>query len=243
MHILITRPEPDAGVWRREFEARGVVASVDPMLRIELLAPFALELDGVQALIATSRNGLRGLAGSAQLTRAVALPLYVVGPGTSELAGEMGFGAIYTGPAAGRELAAVIATQAKPNAGALMHLTGDKLAFDLGAELGKQGFEVRRLIVYRSRPADMLQPQTVAALRSGAIDTIMLMSPLSAKTFLRLGGDADLLKQYQQLVYVCLSANIARTLSVLGSPHIHVADAPNSNALFTLIERLAAAPS
>ena len=36
MHILITRPEPDASMWRHKFEARGLAVSVDPMLRIEL---------------------------------------------------------------------------------------------------------------------------------------------------------------------------------------------------------------
>lgn len=242
MHLLITRPEPDASVWRQQFEARGIQASIDPLLRIALRPPDRLELDGVQALIATSRNGLRGLAQSPALAKAAVLPLYAVGPGTAGLARKLGFNHIHEGPTAARELVSLVAANANPADGALLHLSGDKLAFDLSAALGEQGFDVRRLIVYRSRAADQLQPHTIDLLRTGTIDTVTLMSPLSARTFLALGRDADLLKQYQRLVYICLSPNIAQALSPLGSPHIHVADGPNSNAMFTLIERLAAAP-
>ncbi len=250
MHILITRPEPDASRWRLLFEARGIKASVDPLLQIAFLPLEQLDLEGVQALIATSRNGLRGLARCQALKRATALPLYSVGPGTAELARELGFTNIRQGPAAGRDLVDVIAQTALPGGGSLLHLTGDKLAFDLQAALATRGYDVRRLVVYRSRPAIELQGPTIEAVRAGAIDTVMLMSPLSAKTFLALGRDADLLKHFQRLVYVCLSQNIKQLMAEMTkdqSPnqvpnHIHVADAPNSDAMFTLIERLAAPP-
>jgi uroporphyrinogen-III synthase len=246
MHILITRPEPDASAWRTKFEARGITASVDPLLQIEFLPPAHLDLEAVQALIATSRNGLRGLAQSPDLKRAITLPLYTVGPGTAELARELGFMTIRTGSAAARDLVDIIAATAPVDGGALVHLTGDKLAFDLAAALATHGHEVRRLVVYRSRPAGRLQEHTIEALRTGSIDTVMLMSPLSAKTFLSLGRDAHLLEPYQQLVYVCLSHNIKQLVADMipecAPQNIHVAGMPNSDAMFTLIERLAAPP-
>jgi uroporphyrinogen-III synthase len=239
MHILITRPEPDASRWQRHFAALGIAATVDPLLSIEHLHVDGLDLSGAQALIATSRNGLRGLAASAALRQAIALPIYAVGPGTAEYARDIGFTDISVGPSSARELAPVIAASAQPNAGRLMHLSGDKIAFDLQAALAPAGLAVERIVVYRSQPADCFKPETTAALACGAIDTVMLMSPLSAATFVALLSRSDLSKHYQRLVYVCLSHNVAEKVQSLNPVAVHVAAEPSSDSMLALLERLA----
>lgn len=241
MHILITRPEPDASRWQEHFGALGIAATVDPLLSIEHFPVDGLDLSGAQALIATSRNGLRGLATSPVLRHANRLPIYAVGPGTSDYAREIGFTDITVGPSSARELAPVITALARPNAGRLIHLSGDKIAFDLQAALAPAGLTVERVVVYRSRPADQLQPETTAGLASGAIDTVMLMSPLSAATFVALLSRSDLSKHYQRLVYVCLSHNVAEKVQCLNPVAVHVAQEPNSDSMLALLERLALA--
>jgi uroporphyrinogen-III synthase len=243
MHILITRPEPDASRWQGHFAAMGIATTVDPLLRIEHLPVDGLDLTDAQALVATSRNGLRGLAASPVLRRAIALPIYTVGPGTADYAREIGFTNITVGPSSARELAPVIAALARPNAGRLMHLSGDKIAFDLAAALAPCGLTVERVVVYRSQPADSFRLETIAALVSGAIDTVMLMSPLSAATFVSLLSHSDLYKHYQRLVYVCLSHNVAELVQSLNPVAVHVAAEPSSDSMLTLLERLALAGS
>lgn len=174
MHILITRPEPDASDWRTKFEARGARVTIDPLLEIELFPPQTADLTRVQALIATSRNALRALQSSPILPQAIALPILTVGPATTQLARELGFTLIHEGPGSARDLPALIVNHAAPTAGALLHLCGDKLAFDLGAALSPHGFTTRRLTVYRSSPATKLHNHTFDALASGSIDTVML---------------------------------------------------------------------
>ncbi len=242
MHILITRPETDAHDWRTRLEAAGAAVTVDPLLTITLMPPDTLDLDGVQALIATSRNGLRGLAAASQQVLADALthPIFVVGPGTGALARAMGFATVHEGPASARDLLPFILATAKPRDGALLHVCGTKLAFDLGAALAPSGYRLRRQIVYRSDPATALRPETIAALASGRIDTVVLTSPLSAKTFAALAGIAALNEPCQRLIYVCLSNGIADALAPLAPTDVRVADAPNSDAVFTLIQTLAA---
>ena len=240
MHILITRPEPDASDWRTKFEARGARVTIDPLLEIELFPPQTADLTRVQALIATSRNALRALQSSPILPQAIALPILTVGPATTQLARELGFTLIHEGPGSARDLPALIVNHAAPTAGALLHLCGDKLAFDLGAALSPHGFTTRRLTVYRSSPATKLHNHTFDALASGSIDTVMLMSPLTAKTFVTLSQQAGLHEQCQRLVYVCLSQNISIALAPLNPAKVHIASAPNSQAVFTLIETLLA---
>ncbi len=242
MHILITRPETDAHDWRVRLEALGATVSVDPLLTITLAPPQRLDVTGVQALIATSRNGVRGLAaGSPQvLDDARRLPMFVVGPGTADMARAMGMPTVHEGPASARDLVPVIIGLATPRDGALLHVCGNKLAFDLGAALAVTGHVVRRQMVYRSDPATALAQTTLDTLRDGKIDAVVLTSPLSARTFAALVAKSSLHEPCQRLIYVCLSEAIASALAPLAPTNVRVAEAPNSDAVFTLIHGLAA---
>jgi uroporphyrinogen-III synthase len=241
MHILITRPEPDASALGARLSALGATVTIDPLLEITLTPPGDLDLAGVQALVATSRNGLRGLAAAPAglLARASALPLFTVGPGTADLGRELGFATVHAGPANARDLRPVIAAAASPSAGRLLHLCGDKLAYDLAGALGSTGLVLEQVVVYRSQPAAHLRPQTLAALAARHIDTIMLLSPLTAKTFVTLVTDAGIVEQSQELVYVCLSQAIAGQLTTLSPRHVVVAVQPNSEEMVSLVEMMA----
>src|SRR3972149_594406 len=59
MHVLITRPEPDAGALKAQIEAMGHAVSLEPLLQIELLPIAADALAGAQGLVAPRRNGFR----------------------------------------------------------------------------------------------------------------------------------------------------------------------------------------
>ena len=69
MRLLVTRPEPDALKLRAALEERGHEATVEPLLQVSFDDADPIDLDGVQALIATSRNGLRALKSHPALAR------------------------------------------------------------------------------------------------------------------------------------------------------------------------------
>jgi uroporphyrinogen-III synthase len=241
MHILITRPEPDAGLWRDELRARGIAVTVDPLLDIVLAPPDALDTAGVQALIVTSRNAVRWLAAHPGRDGLRHLTVYAVGPGSSGDVRALGFGDVRQGAATARDLVPVIAAAAPPAAGRLVHLSGDKVAVDMGAALAQAGLAVERRVVYRSVPADRLRPETIAGLAAGTIDTVALLSPVTAATFVRLATAAGLRRRLPGLAYVCLSGRIAAALDGVGGPSVHVADTPDADAVRRLVEKLAAA--
>jgi uroporphyrinogen-III synthase len=74
MRILVTRPEPDATRQAELLAARGHEPVVAPLLLIEPATCVPLELEGAQALIATSRNALRALASHPDLGSARSFP-------------------------------------------------------------------------------------------------------------------------------------------------------------------------
>ncbi len=240
MHILITRPLTDAEDWRARLDARGVQMTIDSLLSIEWQPPQTLNLSTVQALVATSRNALRALAQSPGLSAALQKPIYTVGPTTGADARALGFSDVRIGPASARDLAPVIAATAVPTRGQLLHLSGDKLAFDLAAALAPSGFIVERLTVYRSTPNLALQQQTIDAIANGAINAVALLSPLTARTFLTLAVQAGLTQHCRNLKYFCLSDNVAAQLTALGDPQVHIAVQPNSEEMLVLIEGMAA---
>src|SRR5690606_33989151 len=124
--------------------------------------------EGLQGLIATSSNGLRAVAPFPEA--ALRLPLYAVRPATAALARVLGFRQVVEGPGDGRGLAGLIRAEVDPASGALLHLSGETLAFDLAGALQPAGFDVRRAVVYRAVPASGLPSDAVEALRGGHVD-------------------------------------------------------------------------
>jgi uroporphyrinogen-III synthase len=199
----------------------------------------ALDLGGVLGVVATSRNAIRSLAQSEALERARALPIFVVGPATAAEARAVGFTRIVEGPAAARDLVALIAAKVSPAEGALLHVAGDTLAFDLGSALGQAGFELREEVVYRTRPIERLEPAAANAIRTGALDGVILMSPRTASVFANIVTGAGLADAARRLTYFCMSDAVAQGLERLGPVDTRVAHRPNTEEVLALLAQAA----
>jgi uroporphyrinogen-III synthase len=239
MHVLITRPEPDASETSAQLEALGHDVTVEPLLQIEPLPIDADAFEGAQALIATSRNGVRALAASKALPAALELPIFTVGPGTAELARAQGFQRIIEGRGAARDLVPVIASRTDRAGGPLVHVAGETLAFDLAAALAEHGIAARTLTAYRAVAAERLTPSTAQSIADGAINAALLMSPRTAAIFARLVASAGLSEQARRLTFFCLSQGVAEALAGLAPPRIEIAAEPNSAALLAALARVA----
>lgn len=234
MHVLVTRPEADAAELKDKLEAMGHTVSACPLLTIAYDTP-PLDLRGIQALIVTSRNGLQGLSRLSAFASARALPLLAVGPGTAALARDLGFSSIIEGPGRAQDLVPLIAASLEPDGGPLLHVSGDKVAFDLAGALAAQGFEVRREIVYRSVAATALDQKVADAIKAGTADAVILMSPRTANVFVDLVAAAGLTAEARQLRFYCLSTAVADTLAPLGASKVKVARSPNSEEMLAAL--------
>jgi len=240
MLLLVTRPEPEGTKLKGQIEAIGHEAVVEPLMEAELLPEAVDDFDGVAALIATSRNALRALSQSPYLHDAVAIPLFAVGQGTAEIARDLGFERIAIGPGSVSGFAAAIAGTLDPADGLIVHLAGDVLAGDLAGELQELGFRVLQPVVYRMKAAEALSEGTREAIGEGAIDGVVLMSPRTARIYAGLIKRHGLTDAAAEVVHVCLSDAIARSLAPLGEVPVEVSDGPSLNALLELIERIGA---
>jgi uroporphyrinogen-III synthase len=239
MLFLVTRPEPDGGKLKDLIESVGHEAFVEPFMEAELLPEAIDDIDGVTAIIATSRNALRALSQSPYLHDALAIPLFAVGRATAEEARQLGFERIAIGPGSVSGFASAIAGTLDAADGLILHLAGDTLAGDLAGELQELGFRVLQPVVYRMKAAEALSEGTREAIGEGAIDGMVLMSPRTARIYAGLIKRHGLADAAAEIVHVCLSDAVARSLAPLGDVPIEVADAPTLNAFLELIERVA----
>jgi uroporphyrinogen-III synthase len=240
MRLLITRPEPDALKLQAVLEDMGQEATVEPLLSVSFEDVSRLELDGVQALIATSRNGVRALRSTPLLPRARTLPLFAVGAATAVEARALGFEMVVTGAGTARKLVTHIVSVLDPAAGLIAHLAGDTLAVNLKAELEPHGFRVLEWVVYRMQAATSFAADVVEQLASGEIDGIILLSPRTASVYAKLVRAHRLAECVRGLPHFCLSAAVARRLQPLAPAAVVIADAPRLEEVLALIEETAA---
>jgi len=238
MHVLVTRAEPDASELKVQLEALGHTVTVEPLLQIEFMPLKAGAFKSAQALIATSRNGLRALAASPVRPHALKLPIFVVGPGTAELARTLGFARIIEGAGTAGDLVPQVAGQIEPARGTVVYLAGETFAFDLEAALENQRIAVRKVTVYRAKPSQTLTARTAQLIASGPLDAVILMSPRTAAVFTQLVSAARLKDSAHRLAYLCLSKAVAQGLQGLGPVRAEVAAKPNTDEILRLVERV-----
>lgn len=240
MRLLVTRPVPEARALAARLQGMGIETAVDPLLSIQPCLPDLIDLSGVGALVVTSANALKALAGHASLGEARRLPLYVVGPATARAAREAGFTLAAEGPAAAAGLAAIIAARHRAADGDLLHLRGERVAFDLARALSASGLRLRQVVAYRSMAAPELAPATRALLAERRLDGVVLMSPRTAEVYVGLVGAAGLIEAATHPRYLCLSDAVAARLAPLGRIRTLVPETPNSEEMLALAARLAA---
>jgi uroporphyrinogen-III synthase len=239
MRVLVTRPEPDATSQAERLAARGHEPVLAPLLAIESATNVPIELDGAQALIVTSRNALRALASHRDLAASLQLPLFAVGEATAKAATELGFTTVTAGPGTGEELSRLIAGTLKPNAGALVHLAGETVAFDLKSALQTKGFALRQPVLYRAVAATRLPESVLSLLNASKLDGVILMSPRTAAIFAALVVRHGALTQASRLDCYCLSAAVAQAVEPLKARAI-VAVRPYEDDILALLDSDAA---
>jgi len=234
MRIWVTRPEPDATSLKARLMAQGHEVIIEPLMWIDFNDADPIELDGAQALIATSRNGVRAVAKTEDVAFARRLPLYAVGPGTAAAAKALGFSSIIEGPANSADLVHTIAAHADINGGPLVHLAGASVAHDLAGELRHLGFVVFQPIVYTARTANHLANKFLPKLVMGEIDAVILLSAKTADTYVGLVNAHQLVRSARKIRHYCLSQAIADRLEPLQPNVIKVPDRPNIKEILAL---------
>ena len=256
MAIWITRPLDDANRMADAFLAEGIEPFVWPLLHVDFPCPDLGQLPGdVQALIITSRNGLRGAAETSFPPEWLEKPVFAVGEGTATLVRGFGFRDVRVGPGRGEGLVPLVAEAGLDTSLPLVHLRGDEVAFDMKAALAPLGYTLFEAETYRVVEALRLTERAVARLKSGGVTLegvssqavasegvggVTLMSPRTARCYRRVMAEAGLDDVMAGLQHFCISEAAAAPLEGLvftpGQGGIVIAKEPSLAGVMAAIQ-------
>lgn len=228
MHVLVTRPLEDGQEIAAHLAGLGHRALLAPLLTPYFPDGPEPDFQNVQAVLVTSANGVRALA---RRTARRDLPIFAVGPQTTQEAQAAGFPRVKNADGDAKTLADATARWTTPEKGVLLHVCGEEAPGTLADMLMASGFTVRRAVLYRVDAATALPPEAEQALRDGALDAAQFFSPRSARIFCELAAGLPT----QKLIAFCISPVTAGALS-LPFREVRVAPSPNQSALLALLE-------
>jgi uroporphyrinogen-III synthase len=223
MRVLITRPQEDAARTAEILKSRGHDPIIAPLLQTNFHDGPEVSLAGVQAILATSANGVRALA---RRTSRRDVPLFAVGPQTEEEARVYGFTTVRNANGDSKALAAATQEWTSPAAGALLHVKGAEADGTLAALLKAQGFDVRTLVLYDVANVGLPEAARVR-IANHEIDAALFFSARSARIFKEAVEGFPL----ETVMAVCISAATAEALQPLAFRSVRVASQPNQDAL------------
>ena len=211
LRALVTRPADDAAETAARLEEMGIEAVIAPATRIEHLPRDPLDLDGVQAVLVTSRNAVRALA---RATESRDIALLAVGDATAAVAGDAGFRSVASAGGDASDLARLAAAMLDPGAGRLVHAAGEAARDGLCRDLAGRGFAAAPEVLYRAVPAPL--PDAARELLAARGIALALFFSAGAA-----GAFADILRRdgaqgwCRQVAAICLSGRVAEAAAAL----------------------------
>ena len=231
VRALVTRPSEDAAETAARLAEMGIEPVVAPVTAIEPVARGPLDLNGAQAVLVTSRNGVRALAGAAALRD---IPLLAVGDATAALAREAGFRSVASAGGASGDLVRLAASVLDPDSGRLVHAAGEAAGDALCRALAARGFEATQEVLYRALPMPL--PDNVRdMLATGGIAFALFLSAGAARAFAGLLREERVERWCVAMTAICLSDRAADAAAALPWRAIRRAARPDLPSLLAAI--------
>jgi uroporphyrinogen-III synthase len=226
---LVTRPIEDGEETARELALRGHQSLLAPLLTTSFWDGPEVTLDNVQAILATSANGVRALA---RRSTSRDVPLFAVGPQTAAEAQSLGFANVKNANGDAAALAEATKRWAAPDKGALLHVGGQGNDGKLVSLLTE--FSIRQEILYAVTAVEHMPEAAALALRQGQLDAALFYSPRSAAVFRDCARKEQL--PVESLIAACISPAAAAALAPLAFRAVRLAAWPNQDSLLGALD-------
>ena len=182
MHILLTRPIEDCSEMILKFQSLGNKVSHLPLLQIIKIDYNEINFLDFKGIIFTSTNAVRFLDHKKVNKKILC---FCVGSATEKKVRSIGFQNVISAEGNVGNLKELILRNFDKNDGKIIYVSGEIISNDLDQELIKEGFDVKRVVNYRTIHNENFDEHFVNELKLNMPDIVYVYSENSALSFLK----------------------------------------------------------
>jgi len=181
MHVLLTRPLEDCSEMILKIQSLGHQVSHLPLLKIERVDYGGINFSDYKGIIFTSANAIKFLD-----TKTVDKKFlcFCVGSATEKKARSIGFQNVIAAEGNVQNLKELILQNLSSKDGKLIYVSGETITLELDKELLKEGYDIKRIINYRTNHNDDFDQEFIKQLKQKIPDIVYIYSNNSASSFL-----------------------------------------------------------
>ena len=181
MHILLTRPLEDCKEMIMKFKSLGHQVSHLPLLIIDKVDYKKINFLNFKCIIFTSANSIKFLD-LKNIDKN--LLCFCVGSATEKKARSVGFQNIITAEGNIENLKELVLQNFNQKDGNLIYISGQSISVDLDQQLLNEGYNIKRVINYRTSHNQIFSDEFVNELKLKMPDMVYVYSQNSAQSFL-----------------------------------------------------------
>ena len=182
MHILLTRPLEDCSEMILKFQSLGHQVSNLPLLKIDKVNYEEVNFLDFKAIIFTSANAVKFLDIKKIDKNCLC---FCVGNATEKKARSVGFQNVIAAEGNVENLKELILQNFDKKNGKLIYVSGETISIVLDQQLLKEGYDLKRIINYRTSYNEKFDENFIEALKSNMPDMVYVYSQNSASSFLK----------------------------------------------------------
>ena len=182
MHILLTRPLEDCHEMILKLKSLGHQVSHLPLININKLDYEHINFLDYKGIIFTSANAVKFL-NLKNIDKN--LLCFCVGTATEKKARSVGFQNVIAAEGNVENLKELILQNFEQKIGNLIYVSGETISTDLDHQLMKEGYNIKRIINYRTSHNEKFDKNFIEVLKSNMPDIVYVYSKNSASSFLK----------------------------------------------------------
>ena len=181
MHILLTRPLEDCSEMIIKFKSLGHQVSHLPLLSIGKVDYEQINFLDFKGIIFTSANAVKFLD-LKNIDKN--LQCFCVGSATEKKARSVGFQNVIAAEGNVDNLKELVLQNVDQKDGKLIYVSGETISVDLDQQLIKEGYNIKRIVNYKTTHNQKFDKSFVEELKLKIPDMVYIYSPNSALSFL-----------------------------------------------------------
>ncbi len=182
MHILLTRPLEDCHEMILKLKSLGHQVSHLPLINVNKIDYEHINFLDYKGIIFTSANAVKFL-NLKNIDKN--LLCFCVGTATEKKARSVGFQNVIAAEGNVENLKELILQNFEQKIGNLIYVSGETISTDLDHQLMKEGYNIKRIINYRTSHNEKFDENFIEVLKSNMPDIVYVYSKNSASSFLK----------------------------------------------------------